>query len=138
MGRAHDQLGHLYQVAQLQQHRRRRVVAFGGGERQSEELPEDGQRVLGWLAALGEAVNDIYAHWRDLDVTPPPRQERRMVKIARKMRWEPWLLTDPQVIRDGARSKRVRPTDPPVPAGATIDCSAHPTVLRLPLETARR
>ena len=78
------------------------------------------------------------AHWRDLDVTPPPRQERRMVKIARKMRWEPWLLTDPQVIRDGARSKRVRPTDPPVPAGATIDCSAHPTVLRLPLETARR
>ena len=61
-----------------------------------------------------------------------------MVEIARKMRWEPWLLTDSQVIRDGVLSKRVRPTDPPVPAGATIACAANPTPLRLPLETARR
>lgn len=94
-----------------------------------------------WSDALIEFITTRpvnIAHWRDLGVTPPPRQERRMVEVARKMRWEPWLLTDPQVIRDGVLSKRVRPTDPPAPAAATIDCAAHPTVLRLPLEAARR
>jgi hypothetical protein len=47
------------------------------------------------------------AHWRRTGVTPPPRQERRMVEIARKMRWDPWLLTDPDIIRAS-----VRPRDP--------------------------
>ena len=32
----------------------------------------DEETRLGWLAALGEAVNDIYAHWRDLELLPPP------------------------------------------------------------------
>ena len=32
----------------------------------------DEETRLGWLSALGEAVNDIYAHWRDLDLPPPP------------------------------------------------------------------
>jgi hypothetical protein len=47
------------------------------------------------------------AHWRRIGVRPPPRQERRMVEVARKMRWEPWLLTDPDIIRAS-----VRPRDP--------------------------
>jgi len=46
------------------------------------------------------------AHWRHLDVRPPARQERRMAEIARKMRVEPWLLQDPQAIRDSVRSGR--------------------------------
>ncbi|AVR88387.1 UPF0149 family protein [Thauera aromatica] len=31
----------------------------------------DDETRLGWLVALGEAVNDIHAHWRDLDFAPP-------------------------------------------------------------------
>ncbi|MDD2857211.1 MAG: hypothetical protein PHU75_00900 [Candidatus Nanopelagicales bacterium] len=46
------------------------------------------------------------AQWRDLDIRPPARQERRMVEIARKMRVEPWLLQDSQAIRDSVRSAR--------------------------------
>ena len=46
------------------------------------------------------------AQWRDLDIRPPARQERRMVEIARKMRVEPWLLQDSQAIRDSIRSSR--------------------------------
>ena len=56
-------------------------------------------------------------HWRRLGVTPPPRQERRMVQIVRKMRWEPWLLTDPQVIRDSVKPRDIRLGPlPPIPA----------------------
>lgn len=46
------------------------------------------------------------AHWRALDLKPPPRQERRMVEVVRKMRVEPWLLQDSQAIRDSVRSSR--------------------------------
>ncbi|MDO8731949.1 MAG: hypothetical protein Q7L55_05165 [Actinomycetota bacterium] len=48
------------------------------------------------------------AQWRDLDIRPPARQERRMVEIARKMRVEPWLLQDSQAIRDSVRTTRSR------------------------------
>ncbi len=46
------------------------------------------------------------AHWRNLEIRPPARQERRMVEIVRKMRVAPWLLQDPDVIRDSIRSTR--------------------------------
>ncbi len=65
------------------------------------------------------------AHWRTLAVTPPPRQERRMIKIAHKMRFTPWLLQDPDVIRESIRSGRVRAPEPDIPAGAVIDCTAE-------------
>ena len=65
------------------------------------------------------------AHWRTLAVTPPPRQERRMIKIAHKMRFTPWLLQDPDVIRESIRSGRVRAPEPGTPAGAVIDCTAE-------------
>ena len=58
------------------------------------------------------------AHWRWTGVSPPPRQERRMVEIVRKMRWEPWLLTDPASIRAS-----VRPRDPrfgPLPTTTAV------------------
>ena len=31
----------------------------------------DEETRLGWLTEVGEAVNDIFAHWRDLDLAPP-------------------------------------------------------------------
>lgn len=63
-------------------------------------------------------------HWRDLPVMPPPRQERRMIEIARKMRWQPWLLQDADGIRASVRSRRVRPPDPPAPDDTARECAA--------------
>ena len=64
------------------------------------------------------------AHWRTLAVTPPPRQERRMIKIAHKMRFTPWLLQESDVIRESIRTARVRAPEPDTPDGAVIDCTA--------------
>ena len=64
------------------------------------------------------------AHWRTLAVTPPPRQERRMIKIAHSMRFTPWLLQDSDVIRESIRTARVRAPEPATPAGAVIACTA--------------
>lgn len=64
------------------------------------------------------------AHWRTLAVTPPPRQERRMIKIAHKMRFTPWLLQDSDQIRESIRSSRVRAPEPDAPDGAFIECTA--------------
>ncbi|MDO8308947.1 MAG: hypothetical protein Q7V58_11390 [Actinomycetota bacterium] len=81
----------------------------------------------GWSPDLIDYLTTTPAnigHWRRLGVTPPPRQERRMVEVVRKMRWEPWLLTDPDTIRNS-----VKPRDPrhgplaPVPAaGGPAPC----------------
>lgn len=63
----------------------------------------------GWSAEAIEFVTISpanIAHWRGLDLAPPPRQERRMVEIVRKMRVEPWLLQDSQAIRDSVRTAR--------------------------------
>lgn len=82
-----------------------------------------------WSADLIDFITTSPAqigHWRDLPVAPPPRQERRMVEVARKMRWEPWLLQDSAVIQLSARSRRVRPPNPPPPQDATIACTAYP------------
>lgn len=60
----------------------------------------------GWSDALITHLTtrpDNIAHWRSTTLPPAPaRQERRMVEIARKMRWEPWLLSDPDTIRQHA------------------------------------
>lgn len=63
----------------------------------------------GWSDDIIEYVTTSpsnIAHWRNLDLRPPARQERRMVEVARKMRVEPWLLQDSQGIRDSVRSAR--------------------------------
>lgn len=63
----------------------------------------------GWSDDIIEYVTTSpsnIAHWRDLALRPPARQERRMVEVARKMRVEPWLLQDSQAIRDSVRSAR--------------------------------
>ena len=57
----------------------------------------------GWSQEVIEYITTSptnIAHWRALSIAPPARQERRMVEIVRKMRVEPWLLQDSQVIRD--------------------------------------
>lgn len=78
------------------------------------------------------------AHWRTLAVTPPPRQERRMIKIAHQMRFTPWLLTDPDVIRESVRSGRVRAPEPPTPDGAVITCTADGRPATLAEQAATR
>lgn len=59
------------------------------------------------------------AHWRAADHRPPARQERRMVEVARRMRWEPWLLQDAELIRDMARPAEKRRTSPPTTPART-------------------
>jgi hypothetical protein len=76
------------------------------------------------------------AHWRTLAVTPPPRQERRMIKIAHTMRFTPWLLQDSDVIRESIRTARVRAPEPATPAGAVIDCTATDRPVPLQARTA--
>jgi hypothetical protein len=64
------------------------------------------------------------AHWRTAEHRPPPRQERRMVEVARRMRWEPWLLQDAELIRDMARPAEQRRSSPPcAPARALQPCA---------------
>lgn len=50
-----------------------------------------------------------------------------MVEVARRMRWEPWLLQDTELIRDMARpaDKRVASL-PPTPARLLETCSTVP------------
>jgi hypothetical protein len=67
------------------------------------------------------------AHWRTAIHRPPARQERRMIEVARRMRWEPWLLQDTDLIRDMARTadKRVA-SPPPTPARQLETCAMVP------------
>jgi hypothetical protein len=70
----------------------------------------------GWSDAIIDGITMSpanIAHWRTADHRPPPRQERRMVEVARRMRWEPWLLQDAELIRDMARPAEQRRTSPP-------------------------
>ncbi|MDP1878439.1 MAG: hypothetical protein Q8M17_12885 [Actinomycetota bacterium] len=51
-----------------------------------------------------------------IPVPPPPRQERRMIDIARRMRWDPDQLTDADTIRAAAQPRRPdHPTPQPTP-----------------------
>jgi hypothetical protein len=64
------------------------------------------------------------AHWRNSEHRPPLRQERRMVEIARRMRWEPWLLQETEAVRDIARRPHLRVTvTPTVPQRAVARCA---------------
>lgn len=81
----------------------------------------------GWSSDLVDCLTTTPAnigHWRRLRVTPPPRQERRMVEIARKMRWEPWLLSDPDTIRASVtpRDPRRGPLSPAPTSGGPPPC----------------
>ncbi|ATE59608.1 YecA/YgfB family protein [Thauera sinica] len=48
-----------------------------GGDGEDDEVPSladgdvDDETRLGWLAEVGEGVNDIFAHWRDIGLPPP-------------------------------------------------------------------
>lgn len=65
------------------------------------------------------------AHWRGDGIGAPPRQERRVVEIARRMRWDPDRLADPDTIRESIkpRDPRLGPPDPP-PAPEPRHCPA--------------
>ena len=64
------------------------------------------------------------AHWRDSEHRPPARQERRMVEVARRMRWEPWLLQDADAVRDMAVPAQRKTTAPaPAPNRAFTSCA---------------
>jgi hypothetical protein len=65
------------------------------------------------------------AHWRGDGIGAPPRQERRVVEIARKMRWDPDQLADPDAIRASIkpRDPRLGPPDPS-PAPEPRPCPA--------------
>jgi hypothetical protein len=80
----------------------------------------------GWSAELIEHLTTSpsnVAHWRTSPHRPPPRQERRMVEVARRMRWEPWLLQDPAAVRDMAVPVQRKTTTPaPAPARAFASC----------------
>ena len=82
----------------------------------------------GWSEAAIDYITTSpvnIAQFRTLEVAPPARQERRMIKIARKMRYKPHLLQDSDAIRESIRSSRVRAPEPEAPVGAYIDCSAR-------------
>ena len=69
----------------------------------------------GWSAELIQQLTSRpgnVAHWRDNQHRPPARQERRMVEVARRMRWEPWLLQDQAAIRDIAQPAQRKTTTP--------------------------
>lgn len=83
----------------------------------------------GWSSELIDRLTRSpanVAHWRPGDVSAPPRQESRMVAIARQMRWTPELLIDPDVIRASIlpRDPRLGPRTPTEPASTTQACAA--------------
>jgi len=70
----------------------------------------------GWSAELIDRLTrspSNVAHWRSDGISAPPRQERRMVEIARKMRWDPDQLADPEMIRDSIKPRDPRLGPPP-------------------------
>jgi hypothetical protein len=70
----------------------------------------------GWSAELIDLLTrspSNVAHWRRDGISAPPRQERRMVEIARKMRWDPEQLADPEMIRDSIKPRDPRLGPPP-------------------------
>ena len=70
----------------------------------------------GWSAELIDLLTrspSNVAHWRRDGISAPPRQERRMVEIARKMRWDPAQLADPEMIRDSIKPRDPRLGPPP-------------------------
>lgn len=81
----------------------------------------------GWSDALIEHLTTSpanVAHWRDTEHRPPARQERRMVEVARRMRWEPWLLQDADAVRDMAvPAPRMTTTPAPAPERAFTSCA---------------
>ena len=81
----------------------------------------------GWSDSLIEHLTTSpanVAHWRDAEHRPPARQERRMVEVARRMRWEPWLLQDVDAVRDIAVPAQRKSTIPaPTPERAFTSCA---------------
>jgi hypothetical protein len=74
----------------------------------------------GWSVELIDLLTrspSNVAHWRRDGISAPPRQERRMIEIARKMRWDPEQLADADAIRDSIKPRDPRlgppPADPP-------------------------
>lgn len=77
----------------------------------------------GWSDAIIEHITTSpanIAHWRTAEHRPPLRQERRMVEVARRMRWEPWLLQDVTEIREIAVPAQGRTTTPAAPPDRSL------------------
>lgn len=48
------------------------LAPWAEDEEAEEGASADEETRLGWLAAAGETVNDVFARWRDLDLPAPP------------------------------------------------------------------
>jgi hypothetical protein len=75
----------------------------------------------GWSEEAIEFITTSPSHISPrpkIPVPPPPRQERRMIDIARRMRWHPDQLTDSDVIRASGHPKRPDHRVPTAPVGA--------------------
>jgi hypothetical protein len=93
----------------------------------------------GWSTDLIQHITTSpanIAHWRAVPTPPPARQERRMVTIARQMRYEPWLLQDSALIRDRALPSHRRTLTPPAPPTAPADTCPARTPTTAPSQVA--